>query len=333
MSITLETGTAMWQRLPPRMRKCVDEYEGIIWRLQGNVIIKFIINLAKELLVLVFDNDEPVIEGIVREIKESHIGGYMFYMLIELLATSGPPGDVRLDRTLTVIECFPISVKYDELLQDLIVHSNTPCTWVPMFAQRVDSHRSANIGVLVLHICMFDIYCNLYMEHRIVRAVWLRQHLSTTASRVLGHVRVPGLPSLVMAYAVGPRADDAWRILTAIAEAKVPEHEAKREMTWMGRENDLNVVITQMQEWLPSQHLNFIPTWVYAIEFIISGKIRAYFDDAMHSQHGCGCNFRTGVVMFKSAARDIFRRKTLLSTKDIWGGFTLSVIETLSSNI
>ncbi len=189
MSITLETGTGMWLRLPPRMRKRVDEFEGIVWRLQRSVIIKFVINLAKELLVLVFDNDGPVLEGIVREIKGSPFGDPLFYLLIELLATSGPQGDVRLDwkRTLRVVECYSMSVKYDDrvlkLLQDLIVYSNSPCTWVPMFAQRVDNHRSANIAVLVLHISVRYVWNFLhgtsYCQSRLVEAALIYYSLAS----------------------------------------------------------------------------------------------------------------------------------------------------------
>ncbi len=104
-----------------------------------------------------------------------------------------------------------------------------------------------------------------------------------------------------MAYAVGPRADDAWRILAAIVEAKVPDHEAKREMTWMGRENDLNVVIAQMQEWLQSKHLlHGYSSWTEAVKFIIGGKVLAFFDEAFHSSMQCIqvlYGFRHGVSM------------------------------------
>ncbi len=151
-----------------------------------------------------------------------------------------------------------------------------------------------------------------------------------------------------MAYAVGYRADDAWRILTAIAEAKVPEYEAKREMSWMGQEDDLLVVLNQMQEF--SMSLDpppYLPPpgqdpykWGTAIAFTTGGHMREFFDDSMLPSGRTDYfirwmdvqNFQNGVELFKSAAREVFRCNNLLSTRDIWVTFSRAAMQYLTQD-
>ncbi len=155
-----------------------------------------------------------------------------------------------------------------------------------------------------------------------------------------------------MTYAVGPRAVDAWRILTAIAEARVPEYEAKREMSWMGREDDLLVVLNQIQEFSmrldPSPYSHPPPAphpetpefnpylWRRAIAFTTGGYMREFFDDSMHLPDFDDLmgvlNFQTGVELFKSAAREVFRGNNLLSTRDMWETFSRAAMQTLTQD-
>ncbi len=314
----MATGEAMWLGLPSRLRLLVDRSRGNIWLLQKSVVIRFLYNLAGELLVYGFIDDELVFEGFVFEIETNPLNSQKFYLAVTLMATVELPGRRRMAGDLQVIGCFQSSVQVDDLFDS--VDMDTPWRWIPQFVQRADSHRSANVIAVVWQ-----------RVWPIVRVAWLRHRLAVCASHVLGSFRVPvpGFPSLVLHYAVGPRADDAWRILAAIAEANFPDYDAEGKMSWMGTESDLRVVLAQLQAFsdgMRDRHDSMV--WRKATAFTVGGHMQEFFGVSMNSEWSSEVKFFTGVKLFKWAAREVFKQNTLLSTWDIWQTFTLTAMLT-----
>ncbi len=111
------------------------------------MVIRFLYNLAGELLVSGFIDDELVLEGFVFEIEANPLNSQEFYLAVTLMATVEVPGRRRMAADLQVIGCFQSSVQVDDLFDS--VDMDTPWRWIPQFVQRADSHRSANVIAVV----------------------------------------------------------------------------------------------------------------------------------------------------------------------------------------